>query len=69
MNLLLLHTAQADGVQPEATMLRAVVGADSSVKVSQADGGVRVESPLVTLNAPKADVSREGRVLTVRIRP
>ena len=52
-----------------AQIMRAVVGADSSVKVSEAQGGVRVESPLVTLSAPKADVSRDGRVLTVRIRP
>jgi hypothetical protein len=51
-----------------AQVMRAVVGADSSVKVSEADGGVRVESPVVTLRAPKADVSREGRVLTIRIR-
>jgi len=52
-----------------AQVVRAVVGADSSVKVSEAQGGVHVESPLVTLSAPKADVSRDGRVLTVRIRP
>jgi hypothetical protein len=52
-----------------AQVMRAVVGADSSVKVSEAQGGVRVESPLVTLSAPKAEVSRDGRVLTVRIRP
>lgn len=50
-----------------AQVMRAVVGADSSVKVSDAQGGVRIDSPLVTLSAPKAEVSREGRVLTVRI--
>ena len=53
-----------------AQELRAVVGADSTVKVTVgAQGDVRVESPLVTLHAAKADVSRDGRVLTVKIKP
>ena len=48
--------------------LRAVIGADSSVVVTPgADGGVRVESPLVSLRAAKAEVSRDGRVLTIKI--
>jgi len=52
-----------------AQTLRAVVGADSTVQVNVApDGGVRIESPLVSLRATKADVSREGRVLTVKIK-
>jgi hypothetical protein len=52
-----------------AQLLRAVVGADSTVKVTvSAEGDVRVESPLVTLHAAKADVSRDGRVLTVKIK-
>lgn len=50
--------------------LRAVVGADSTVKVTEgADGRVEIESPLVSLRAAKADVSRDGRVLTVKIKP
>ncbi|MFN2572582.1 MAG: hypothetical protein ABR537_13385 [Gemmatimonadales bacterium] len=49
--------------------LRAVVGADSTVKVTTDSGNVRVESPLVSLRAPKAEVSRDGRVLTVSIKP
>lgn len=52
--------------------LRAVVGADSTVKVTtgaDAGGGVQIESPLVSLRAAKADVSRDGRVLTVKIKP
>jgi hypothetical protein len=50
--------------------LRAVVGADSTVKVTEgADGGVQIESPLVSLRTAKADVSRDGRVLTVKIKP
>jgi len=49
--------------------LRAVIGADSTVVVTPgADGGVRVESPLVSLRAAKAEVSRAGRVLTIKIR-
>lgn len=62
--------------------LRAVVGADSSVRLTvrgQAtelrDGSrlenataVRLESPLFTLQAAKADISREGRVVTVRVK-
>ena len=54
----------------ETQTLRAVVGADSTVKVTTADdGSVRIESPLVSLKATKADVSRDGRVLTVKIQP
>jgi hypothetical protein len=50
--------------------LRAVVGADSTVKVTVGTGGdVQIESPLVSLRAAKADVSRDGRVLTVKIKP
>ena len=49
--------------------LRAVVGADSTVTVTPANGGVRIESPLVSLRAGKAAVSRDGRVLTVKIGP
>lgn len=53
-----------------AQTLRAVVGADSTVQVTPgADGVVRIESPLVSLRAAKADVSRDGRVLTVKIKP
>ncbi len=48
--------------------LRAVIGADSTVVVTPgADGGIRVESPLVSLRAAKAVVSRAGRVLTIKI--
>jgi len=51
-----------------AQMLRAVVGADSTVKVTTgAQGEVQIESPLVSLRAAKADVSRDGRVVTVKI--
>ena len=53
-----------------AQSLRAVVGADSTVTVTVgAQGDVRIESPLVSLRAAKADVSRDGRVLTVKIKP
>jgi hypothetical protein len=66
-----------------AGSLRAVVGADSTVRLTVAgqatelrDGSrlenaatVRLESPLFTLQAAKADISREGRVLTVRVKP
>ena len=53
-----------------AQVLRAVVGADSAVKVTVgAQGDLRIESPLVSLRATKADVSRDGRVLTVKIKP
>jgi hypothetical protein len=49
--------------------LRAVVGADSTVKVTAgAQGDLQIESPLVSLRAAKADVTRDGRVLTVKIR-
>ncbi|PYP11814.1 MAG: hypothetical protein DMD59_01840 [Gemmatimonadetes bacterium] len=52
-----------------AQTLRAVVGADSTVKVTTgAQGEVRIESPLVSLRAGNADVSRDGRVLTVKIK-
>jgi len=52
-----------------AQILRAVVGADSTVTVTVgAQGDVRIESPLVSLRAAKADVSRDGRVLTVKIK-
>ena len=52
-----------------AQTLRAVVGAESTVKVTvgvQRD--LRIESPLVSLHAANADVSRDGRVLTVKIK-
>ena len=66
-----------------AGSVRAVVGADSGVRLTVAgqatelrDGSrlenataVRLESPLFTLQAAKADISREGRVLTVRVKP
>src|SRR2546428_3200444 len=50
--------------------LRAVVCADSTVTVTVGAGGgdVRIESPLVSLHATKAEVSRDGRVLTVKIK-
>ncbi len=52
-----------------AQVLRAVVGADSTVKVSNGpEGNVSIDSPVVSLRAAKADVSRDGRVLTVTIR-
>ena len=52
-----------------AQSLRAVVGADSTVKVAVgAQGDLWIESPLVSLRATKADVSRDGRVLTVKIK-
>jgi len=52
-----------------AQSLRAVVGADSTVTVTAgAQGDVRIEAPLVSLRAAKADVSRDGRVLTVKIK-
>ena len=56
-------------LQEERTQtLRAVIGADSTVVVTPGpDGGVRVESPLVSLRAAKADVSRDGQVLTIKI--
>ena len=48
--------------------LRAVVGPDSTVKVTVNGADVRIESPLVSLRASKADISRDGRVLTVKIK-
>jgi hypothetical protein len=52
-----------------AQTLRAVVGADSTVKVTTgAEGDVQIESPLVSLRAKRAEVSRDGRVLTVKIK-
>jgi hypothetical protein len=53
-----------------AQSLRAVVGADSTVQVTVGrEGELQIESPLVSLRAAKADVSRDGRVLTVKIKP
>ncbi len=52
-----------------AETLRAVVGADSTVKVTANGADVRVESPLVSLRASKAEVSRDRRVLMVKIKP
>ena len=50
--------------------LRAVVGPDSTVKVTTSDGGVvQIESPLVSLRAAKAELAREGQVWTVKIKP
>lgn len=65
-----------------AGMLRAVVGPDSTLRVTVAgqatelrDGirlenamDVRLESPLFSLHAAQADIVREGRVLTVRVK-
>jgi len=48
--------------------LRAVVGADSTVKVTVNGADVRIESPVVSLRASKAEISRDGRVLTVKIK-
>jgi len=56
-------------VVQERNTVRAVVGADSSVKVIEGpDGAVQVESPLVSLRAKHATTSREGGVLTVKIK-
>ena len=62
-------------VVQERNTVRAVVGADSTVKVSEGpDGAVQVESPLVSLRAKNATVSRDGagegggRVLTIKIK-
>jgi len=53
-----------------AQVLRAVVGADSTVKVTtSAQGDVQIDSPLVSLHAGKAEVARDGRVLTIKIKP
>lgn len=57
--------------EQDAQVLRAVVGADSTVKVTTgAQGDVQIESPLVSLTAKHAEVSRDGggRVLTVKIK-
>jgi hypothetical protein len=52
-----------------AQTLRAVVGPDSTVIVTpDGEGGVRIESPLVSLRASKAEVAREGQVLRIRIK-
>lgn len=65
---LLQATFNTPVVQDRQT-LRAVVGADSAVKVINAgDGAVQIESPLVSLRAKNAGVSRDGRVLTVKIK-
>jgi hypothetical protein len=54
----------------EQNRLRAVVGVDSAVKVSNGAGdAVQIESPLVSLRAKRATVSRDGRVVTVTIKP
>ncbi|HTI06690.1 MAG TPA: hypothetical protein VL549_15415 [Gemmatimonadales bacterium] len=57
-------------VQDEgAQTVTAIVGADSTVKVTpDGRGNVRIESPLVTLQATKAEVTRDGRVVTVKIK-
>ena len=53
----------------DAQVLRAVIGADSTVHVTTgAQGDVQVESPRVSLRATKGEVTREGRVLTVKIK-
>ena len=57
-------------VVQERNTLRAVVGADSTVKVVDGpDGAVQVESALVSLRAKHATTSRDGRVLTINIKP
>ncbi len=62
--------------------LRAVVGPDSTLRLTVAGQvtelrdssrlenavDVRLESPLFSLRAAKADMSREGRVLTVKVK-
>jgi hypothetical protein len=56
-------------VQDEnAQVLRAVVGADSTVKVTANGGDVRIESPVLSLRASNAEVARNGRTLSVRIK-
>jgi len=53
-----------------AQSLRAVIGADSTVQITTSPAGdVKIESPLVSLRAAKADVAREGQVVTVKIGP
>ena len=65
---LLQATFNAPVVQ-DRNSLRAVVGADSTVKiVDGGNGAVQIESPLVSLRAKNATVSRDGRVLTVKIK-
>jgi len=65
---LLQATFNAPVVQ-DRNSLRAVVGADSTVKVvDSGNGAVQIESPLVSLRAKNATVSRDGRVLTVKIK-
>lgn len=64
-----------------AQVLRAVIGADSTVKLTVGGQPValedvslsgatelRLESPLVSLTAARADVVRDGRTLTIKIR-
>jgi hypothetical protein len=61
--------------------IRAVIGADSSVTLTvagqptslatasiSAATDVRLESPLVSLHAANADITRDGRTLTIRVR-
>ena len=61
-------TFNAPVLQGRST-LRSVVGADSTVKiVDSGNGSVQIESPLVSLRAKNASVSRDGRVLTVKIK-
>ena len=56
-------------VVQDGNSLRSVVGADSTVKVVDSGGGsVQIESPLVSLRAKNATISRDGRVLTVKIK-
>ena len=53
-----------------AQSLRAVVGADSTVKVTVGrESELQIESPVVSLRAANAEISRDGRVLTVKIKP
>jgi hypothetical protein len=52
-----------------AQTLKAVVGTDSTVTVTTPTAGaVQIESPLVSLRAANAEVVRDGRVLTVKIK-
>lgn len=64
-----LHVTLNTPAVQERNSVRAVVGADSTVKVTDDGRGmVQVESPLVSLRAKNASVSRDGRVLTVKIK-